>query len=172
MIDGSGKQLGIKSVYEALRLAEEADLDLVEVGPGANPPVAKIMDFGKYQYELEKKHKQQSRAATDVKEIRLSVNIDEHDWQVKLEKAKKFLAQSGKVKVDMKLMGRQMLFVQRALEKLNKFKDELGGNFEEPPQRMGRRYLAIIEKGKSNGKEETKNPEDNSKTDQKSNPQG
>lgn len=157
MIDSRSNQLGIKSVYEALKLAEENDLDLVEVGPNSNPPVARIMDFGKFQYEQEKKIKQQSRAATDVKEIRLTVNIDQHDWVVKLERAKKFLAKSGRIKVDMVLTGRQMLFIDRALDRLSKFRDELNGEYEERPQRMGRRFSVIIKLKENNEKKEIKN---------------
>lgn len=162
VIDVNGKQLGIKSLYEALHLAEEQDLDLIEVGPGAQPPVARIMDYGKYKYELEKKQKSQSRASTDIKEVRLSVNIDSHDWQVKLERAKKFMAQSGRVKVEMKLAGRQMLFMEKALEKLNQFKQELGGEFESQPQRLGRRYIVLIKQGKKDGKAEAENIKDGS----------
>lgn len=160
MIDNDSKQLGIKSVYEALRLAEEKDLDLVEVGPNSNPPVARIMDFGKYQYEQEKKIKQQSRSATDVKEIRLTVNIDKHDWDVKLERAKKFIAKSGRLKVDMVLSGRQMLFTDRAMDKLNKFREELNGEYEERPQRFGRRYTVIIKLKAKDEEAETKNTKD------------
>jgi len=139
-------------------LAEEKDLDLVEVGPTSRPPVARIMDFGKYQYELEKKRKQQSRAATDIKEVRLSVNIDDHDWQVKLERAKKFIAASGRVKVEMRLAGRQMLFIKRAIDRLNEFRLALGGVYEEPPQKLGRRFVAMIAvKKEDNEKEQTKN---------------
>lgn len=164
VIDADSKQLGIKSLYEALKLAEDKDLDLVEVGAGANPPVARIMDYGKYQYELDKKQKQQSKATTDIKEIRLSVNIDQHDWDVKMARAKKFIAQSGRIKVDMKLAGRQMLFIQRALDKLNVFREELGGEYEERPQRLGRRFVAVIKKGSAkNEKDEIKDIKDGSK---------
>jgi len=157
VISADKKQLGIKSLYEALRLAEEQNLDLIEVGPNASPPVARIMDYGKYRYELEKKQKTQSKRTTDVKEIRLSINIDEHDWQVKLERAKKFMAQSGKVKVEIKLMGRQMLFIDKATERLNQFREELGGEFESPPQRLGKRFVVLIKKGKEDGKAKAQN---------------
>ena len=122
-------------------------MDLVEVGPGDRPPVVKIMDFGKYQYELEKKQKQQSKSA-EVKEIRLSVNIEQHDWQVKINRAKRFIDQIGKVKVHIQLSGRQMLFIDKAKEKLEQFKNELGAQYETPPQRFGRRIVATIKKSK------------------------
>jgi len=152
VVDANDKQLGLKSLYEALRLAEEQDLDLVEVGPGSRPPVARVMDYGKYCYEQEKKSKQQGKSATEIKEVRLSVNIDEHDWNVKLNKAKKFMAESGRVRVGLQLMGRQMLFQDRAMDRLYQFRDQLNGEFDDRPQRMGRRYYVIIKKKKDNAK--------------------
>jgi len=152
VVDANDKQLGLKSLYEALRLAEEQDLDLVEVGPGSRPPVARVMDYGKYCYEQEKKSKQQGKSATEIKEVRLSVNIDEHDWNVKLNNAKKFMAESGRVRVGLQLMGRQMLFQDRAMDRLYQFRDQLNGEFDDRPQRMGRRYYVIIKKKKDNAK--------------------
>lgn len=141
--------MGLKSLYEALRIAESQDLDLIEVGPGSNPPVARVMDYGKYCYEQEKKKKQQVKTS-EIKEVRLSVNIDEHDWNVKLNRAKGFLEDAGRVRVSLQLMGRQMLFQEKAMERLNQFKDQLGGEFDAAPQRLGKRYYAMIKKKKEN----------------------
>ncbi len=154
VVDSDNKQLGLKSLYEALNIAERQDLDLVEVGPSSNPPVARVMDFGKYCYEQEKKNKQQSKSSSEIKEVRLSVNIDEHDWNVKVNKAKQFLSESGRVRVGLQLQGRQMLFQDKAIERLNQFKDQLGGEFDDRPQRMGKRYYVIIKKKKENAKTE------------------
>lgn len=123
---------------------------MVEVGPASRPPVARVMDYGKYCYELAKKTKQQPKGTGEVKEVRLSVNIDEHDWLVKLNRAKKFLAESGRVRVGLQLMGRQMLFQEKAMERLNQFRDQLNGEFDARPQRLGRRYYVIIKKKKDN----------------------
>jgi len=145
VIDDSGKQLGLKSTFEALRLAEERDLDLVEIGPNNRPPVAKIMDYSKYRYELDKKRGKQKRGG-EVKEVRLSLEIGEHDWQVRVNQAKRFLEEGNKVKVSLKLTGRQMLFSEKATEKINDFKNILDASYESPPQRLGPRYIAVIKK--------------------------
>lgn len=147
VIDVQNNQLGLKSLYEALKIAENSDLDLVEVGPNSKPPVVKIMDYGKYQYELDKKQKQQSKAA-EIKEVRLSLNIEDHDWRMKVERAKKFLEKSGRVKVHLQLSGRQMLFANQAKEKLDQFKNELNAQYETAPQRMGRRFIASLKQSK------------------------
>ena len=161
------------SLYEALRVAEDQDLDLVEVGPGARPPVARVLDYGKYIYEQERKQSQQKKTSTDVKEIRLSVNIDDHDWKVRVERAKKFLDQSGKVKLDMKLAGREMLFQERAIDRLNDFRRQLGAEYEQYPQKLGRRYIAVLKKGKEgNNEKQAENIKDSSKKSEKSNTQG
>lgn len=143
MIDNSGKQLGIKSTFEALRMAEDIDLDLVEVGPNGHPPVARIMDYSKYRYELDKKQSKRKRGS-EVKEVRLSLGIGEHDWRVRLNQATKFLNDGCKIKITLKLAGRQMLFKDKAIDKMNEFKNALGASYESAPQRFGPRYIAVI----------------------------
>jgi translation initiation factor IF-3 len=135
--------LGIKTLYEALQLAENAELDLVEVGPSASPPVAKILDYSKYRYELEKKQTKQKKSS-EIKEVRLSLEIGQHDWSVKLNQAKKFLADNGRVQVSLKLSGRQMLFASKAGEKINSFREALGAQYETEPQRLGQRFNAVL----------------------------
>lgn len=135
--------MGIKSTFEALRLAEDLDLDLVEVGPNLQPPVARIMDYSKYRYELEKKQSKKKRGS-EIKEVRLSLGIGEHDWQVRLNQATKFLNEGSRVKLTLKLAGRQMLFKDKAIDKMNEFKNALGASYESAPQRYGPRYIAVI----------------------------
>jgi len=102
VVDEDGKQLGIMSVSEALKIAREKNLDLVEVAPNANPPVCRIMDFGKFKYELarkEKEAKKNQKIASEVKEIKIRPNIEEHDYQVKLRKIREFLEKGYKVRL-------------------------------------------------------------------------
>lgn len=129
-----------------MQLAEDAELDLVEVGPSASPPVAKILDYSKYRYELEKKQTKQKKSS-EIKEVRLSLEIGEHDWDVKLNQAKKFLADNGRVRVSLKLSGRQMLFANKAGAKINTFREALGAQYEAEPQRLGQRFNAVLKSG-------------------------
>ncbi|MFH1863018.1 MAG: translation initiation factor IF-3 [bacterium] len=107
LIDVDGKQLGIISAREALEIAQERQLDLVEIAPNANPPVCRVLDFGKYRYELTKKERSSKKqASSQIKGIRLSPKIGEHDFMVKAEAARKFLIQGHKVKVSVIFRGR------------------------------------------------------------------
>src|SRR5690606_11086322 len=110
VIDEHGSQLGILSKAEALRIAQEQDLDLVEISPGATPPVAKIIDWGKYNYQRTKQLQKNKRntKATDVKQIRLGLKIGDHDLGVKLRKANEFLEEGHKVKFTVFFRGREM----------------------------------------------------------------
>lgn len=103
------------------------------------------MDYSKYRYEQEKKQTKQKRTG-EIKEIRLSLGIGEHDWQVKTNRAKKFLDEGHKVKVSLRLSGRQMLFAAKAAEKIDEFRQQLEASFESTPQRLGPRYIAIIKR--------------------------
>lgn len=113
MIGPNGDQYGVVTSEEGLRRAEEAGLDLVEVAPEANPPVCRIMDFGKYLYSLEKKEKEakKKQKVFDVKEIKISLKIGEHDYQTKLRNAIRFLTRGDKVKFTMIFRGREMAHV-------------------------------------------------------------
>ena len=110
IIDAVGENIGVISRTRALELAAESGLDLVEISPNISPPVAKIMDYGKYKYERQKKrHEAKKKQKTiDIKEIKLRPNIEEHDYQVKLTAAKKFIEQGNKVKVTLRFRGREM----------------------------------------------------------------
>lgn len=114
---------GIMSLRDALALAEESDLDLVNVSPNAEPPVCKILDYGKYRYELQKKDKQskKNQKTMEVKEIRLSTFIEEHDIQVKSNTAIKFLKEGNKVKVNLRFRGREMAYQDRGFEVMQRF---------------------------------------------------
>lgn len=146
LIDENGKSLGIKTNWEAKKIAQERGFDLVEVVPNARPPVCKLLDYGKYQYEQEKARKKQK--ALDTKEIRLSVGIEAHDWQTKLRKTKEFLDKGHKVKVILRLTGREMGLINQAIKRVNNFKDDAGAQFEETPKRMGRQIFATLKKVK------------------------
>lgn len=110
VIGPDGQNLGVMGVKEAMSIAGEHGLDVVEVSPNANPPVVRIMDYGKYMYELKKKHKKKDKTP-ELKEIELTPNIGEHDLQVKLRKAREFLEKGHKVKIEIRMRGRQMLHV-------------------------------------------------------------
>lgn len=108
MIGDHGNQLGVKPRIEALRLAEQANLDLVLVSPNAKPPVAKIMDYGKYRFEMQKKNREarKKQKVINVKEVRLSPAISENDFNTKLNNARRFLGKGDKVKVSLRFKGR------------------------------------------------------------------
>ena len=120
LIGSNGEQLGIMSAREAMKLAEEAELDLVKIAPNAKPPVCKIIDYGKYRYELARKEKEakKKQKTVEVKEIRLSPNIDTNDLNTKVNAAKKFLSKGNKVKITLRFRGREMAHI--AVEKAPK----------------------------------------------------
>ena len=123
VIDENGQMLGIMSRAEALDLAEEKKLDLVNISPNANPPVCKILDYGKYRYDLQKREKEakKKQKTIQVKEIRLSTFIEDHDIQVKAKTACKFLQEGDKVKVSLRFRGREKDYTARGREVMDKF---------------------------------------------------
>ncbi len=127
MIGEDGEQLGIMSARDALKIAREAELDLVKIAPTAKPPVCKIVDYGKYRYELARKEKEakKKQKVIDVKEIRLSPNIDENDLNTKVNAAKKFITKGDKVKVTLKFRGREMAHMANSKVILDVFADKL-----------------------------------------------
>ena len=127
VIDETGVMMGILPIEEALRLAEERNLDLVNVSPNANPPVCKILDYGKYRYEIQKREKdaKKRQKVTEVKEVRLSTFIEEHDIQVKAKNASKFLQEGNRVKVSLRLRGRERDYANHAIEVMNDFAESL-----------------------------------------------
>ncbi len=123
LIDVDGTQLGITSTRKALEIAEERRLDLVKVAPTANPPVCRVMDYGKYKYELAKKEKEarKNQKVINIKEIRLTPNIEAHDLNVKAKTAIRFLESGDKVKVSVRFRGREMGHTEIGFEVLNDF---------------------------------------------------
>lgn len=127
VIGESGEQLGVMLTKEAMRLAQEAELDLVKIAPTAKPPVCKIIDYGKYKYELARKDKEarKKQKIIEVKEIRLSPNIDTNDLNTKISAAKKFLTKGDKVKVTLRFRGREMAHMHASRHILEDFAKEL-----------------------------------------------
>ena len=127
LIGEHGEQLGIMSSRDALKLAKEADLDLVKVAPMAKPPVCKIIDYGKYRYEMLRKEKEakKKQKTIEVKEIRLSPNIDVNDLNTKIAATRKFLTKGNKVKVTLRFRGREMAHMQASKHILDDFAKEL-----------------------------------------------
>lgn len=148
VIDENGVQLGIMSVKEALRIAEEKKLDLVKIAPHANPPVCKIMDYGKYKFELAKKEREakKNQRVINVKEIRLTTTIEDHDFNVKVKNAIRFLQDGDKVKVSIRFRGREVLHPEIGEEIINKFIEMVKdyGIVEKKPKLDGKNLTAVI----------------------------
>lgn len=127
VIGPDGEMLGIMSALEARKLAEEAELDLVKISPAAKPPVCKIIDYGKYKYEKTRKEKdaKKKQHTVEIKEIRMSPNIDTNDLQTKINAARKFLTKGDRVKVTLRFRGREMAHMQQSAHILTDFADAL-----------------------------------------------
>ncbi|MDI6777768.1 MAG: translation initiation factor IF-3 [Patescibacteria group bacterium] len=123
LIDENGQQVGVVPTEQALEMAREGELDLVEIVPNVRPPIVKIMDFGKYQYQKAKEEQQQraKQKKTEVKGIRLGIRTDDHDLEVRKKQAEKFLSQGNKVKIEIRLRGREKAHQPLARETLVKF---------------------------------------------------
>ncbi|MFA5009646.1 MAG: translation initiation factor IF-3 [Patescibacteria group bacterium] len=148
VIDHEGTPRGEMTLQEAMKLAEAAEMDLVEVSPNANPPVAKILDLGKYKYDLTKAQQRQKKHHKEVivKEVRLGPMIGDHDLQVKVKQAEKFLGLGHKVKASVMFRGRQMAHMELGHEVLEKLVDRLRdkAKMEQAPIRQGRSIHIII----------------------------
>ena len=127
LVGENGEQLGIMSAREAMKKALEAELDLVKIAPTAKPPVCKIIDYGKYKYELARKDKEakKKQKTVEIKEIRLSPNIDKNDMMTKVNNARKFLTKGNKVKVTLRFRGREMAHISRGRQILDEFATKL-----------------------------------------------
>lgn len=148
MIGAEDEQIGLVAIEKALEMARAQELDLVEVAPNANPPVCKIMDFGKFLYrqaKQEQKHKK-SQKQREVKGIRLSMRTDMHDLEIKAAKTKEFLAEKNMVKVTMMMRGRELAHTDLAREKMTKFVAMVGdaGKLEESPKRQGNSLMMMF----------------------------
>lgn len=127
LIGENGEQLGIMSSRDALRMAREAELDLVKIAPAAKPPVCKIIDYGKYRYELARKEKEarKKQKTVEIKEVRLSPNIDSNDLNTKVSSARKFISKGNKVKITLRFRGREMAHMNANRYILEDFAKEL-----------------------------------------------
>ena len=147
VIDDDGSQLGIMSSKDAWARAQEKDLDLVKIAPQATPPVCRIMDYGKFRFEQQKKEKEakKNQKTVEIKEIRLSLNIDTHDFNTKLGHAEKFLAAGDKVKVSIRFRGREMAHTNLGAEVMQRFAEAVqNGTVEKLPKLEGRSMTMFI----------------------------
>ncbi len=140
--------MGILPIERALAMAEELELDLVEVAPMASPPVCKIMDYGRYKYHMAKKaaEAKKRQVVIQVKEVKIRPKTEEHDFQVKLKKVHEFLDEGNKVKVTVMFRGREVTLPEKGLEQLQKMVENLEGlaKVESPPRREGRTMFMML----------------------------
>lgn len=148
VIDEDGSNLGVMETPEALRIAQERGLHLIEIAPTANPPVCKIMDFGKFKYEREKGEREHGKKQkeVEVKGIRIGFTTGKHDLQMRADQIKKFIEDGDKVRIQMKLTGREKAHGPLALQKFKEFLDMLPMEFnlEMPPKRFPQGFIAIV----------------------------
>ena len=148
MVDSDGSQLGIMSLEQALTLAEQRNLDLVKIAPQAKPPVCKIIDYGKYRFEQSKREKEQrkNQHVVEIKEVRLSLNIDTHDFETKRNQAVKFIAGGNKVKASIRFRGREMGHPELGREVMDRFAEAMAevANVEKAPKLEGRTMLMFL----------------------------
>ncbi len=147
LIGENGEQLGIMSSRDALKLAREAELDLVKIAPNAQPPVCKIIDYGKYRYEQARREKEakKKQKVIEVKEVRLSPNIDENDLNTKISAARKFIQKGNRVKVTLRFRGREMSHMAQSKHILDEFAEKLADvSVIEKPAKVEGRSLTLI----------------------------
>ena len=149
LIDQNGENKGVVATSKALQMAYDADLDLVLINPNQEPPVAKILNYGKYKYELEKRAKEAKKKqhTVDVKEIKIRYKIDTHDYQVRIKSIEKFIAQGNKVKIVVMLRGREMQHSNLAFDLANKFLQDMENMpvvIEKKPQLEGRNVTLYV----------------------------
>ena len=148
LIGSDGEQLGIMPPKEAMKLAREADVDLVKIAPSATPPVCKLIDYGKYKYELIRKEKEakKKQKTVETKEVRLSPNIDVNDLNTKNNAARKFLEKGNKVKVTLRFRGREMAHVEKSKHILTDFAEKLSdiAVVEKAPKMEGRSMMMFL----------------------------
>jgi len=148
LVDAEGEMRGVVSLSDAIDLADESGLDLVEVSPNADPPVCKILDYGKYKYEQQKKANQarKNQKTVDIKEVKMSPRIEKNDYEVKMRNAKKFLENGDKVKVSMRFRGREMAHQDIGRELFAKMIEEFGEliTIELNPKFEGRQMIMIV----------------------------
>jgi translation initiation factor IF-3 len=140
--------LGIVSLYQALAIADEAGLDLVEISPNAAPPVCKVLDFGKYKYELQKKENEarKKQKVIEIKEIKMRPGIDDHDYDVKMRAMQRFIAEGDKVKITLRFRGREMVHQDLGAKVLERVRADMGETIkvEQTPKMEGRQMTMVI----------------------------
>ena len=148
LIGENGEQLGIMSARDAMKMAKEAELDLVKIAPAAKPPVCKIIDYGKYRYEQARKEKEakKKQKTIEVKEVRLSPNIDVNDLNTKVGAARKFIEKGNKVKVTLRFRGREMAHMQSSRHILDDFAEQMKdvASVDKPPKIEGRNMTMFL----------------------------
>ena len=148
VIDSDGTQLGIMPLRRAMEIAEQKNLDLVKIAPQANPPVCKIIDYGKFRFEQAKREKEarKNQRVVEIKEVRLSLNIDTHDFETKRNHALRFISEGNKVKVSIRFRGREMGHPELGLEIMRRFSDAMSevANVEKPAKLEGRTMLMFL----------------------------
>lgn len=148
LINYNGENLGIVPITEALKIAQEVGLDLIEISPQVTPPVCKVLDYGKYKYEMQKKKNEakKNQKVVNIKELKLRPMIDTHDYEVKVKQAKKFLEQGDKVKFTMRYKGREMSANDMGKEILNRLVEDLEGigKVDSAPKLEGKQMFMIV----------------------------
>ncbi len=148
LVDSDGSQLGVMPLAKAKELAAQRDLDLVKIAPQANPPVCKIIDYGKFRFEQSKREKEQrkNQRTVEIKEVRLSLNIDTHDFETKRNHAVRFIGEGNKVKASIRFRGREMGHPELGQEIMRKFAESMAevANVEKPPKLEGRTMLMFL----------------------------
>jgi translation initiation factor IF-3 len=149
LLGDDGEQFGVVSMFDARKIAEERGLDLVEVSPTADPPVVKVIDYGKFKYELQKKANEakKKQIVVQLKEIQFRPNIETHDMETKLKKIYGFLEDGDKVKLVMQFRGRELAYKEMAMSKFNHVVQqalEFGATIEADPKLMGNRVISIL----------------------------
>jgi translation initiation factor IF-3 len=148
LVDERGEMVGVVSRNEALDMAADAGLDLVEIAPNADPPVCKILDFGKYKYEEQKKKNEakKKQKVIEVKEVKFRPSIDDHDYDVKMRSMQKFIGEGDKVKVTMRFRGRELAHQELGMDVLMRVKGDLDGvaKVEQFPRMEGRQMTMVV----------------------------
>jgi translation initiation factor IF-3 len=148
LVNDQGKYLGVFSIEEAFKMAHENELDLIEISPKENPPVVKMMDFGKFLYDQKKKDKDGKKKKQEMKSLRLSPRAGKHDLEVRMKQALKFIGEGHKVKIEMMLRGREMAHQDLARKIMDDFVKSLGQEvkIEQPISRQGNKFNLLISK--------------------------
>tara|TARA_X000000368_G_scaffold388586_2_gene350192 strand:+ start:4299 stop:4778 length:480 start_codon:yes stop_codon:yes gene_type:complete len=149
LVDADGEMVGVVDIEEAMRRADEAGMDLVEIAAQADPPVCKVLDYGKFRYEQQKRQNEarKKQKITDVKEIKVRPNIDDHDYEVKMRNARRFIDSGDKVKVTLRFRGREMAHQDLGIQVLERIRDDLEeiAKVEQMPKMEGRQAIMVLQ---------------------------